>query len=212
VRKEARRYAFQLRIPEPIKVTTVAPTGTIAKLPGKTEGIHPIYSRYFKRRVRFGTVDPAQQAQLAEFVAQGLKVEDCIYTPLTKVVEFITLDSLVAEVEEMGLNTDFLVESADEIGFSDMLAVQAMYQECYADNAVSFTINIEPERYTVAQVMDTMIHYLPKLKGTTVMIDNSRPQAPYERITKEEYENYSGIKSVSDSVDENCSSGSCPIK
>jgi ribonucleoside-triphosphate reductase len=36
VRNEAREYAFQLRIPEPVKVTTVAPTGSIAKLPGRT--------------------------------------------------------------------------------------------------------------------------------------------------------------------------------
>ena len=34
VREQARDYAFELRIPEPVKVTTVAPTGTIAKLPG----------------------------------------------------------------------------------------------------------------------------------------------------------------------------------
>src|SRR5690606_36811332 len=32
VRDEARSYAFELRIPEPVKVTTVVPTGSIAKL------------------------------------------------------------------------------------------------------------------------------------------------------------------------------------
>lgn len=60
VRDEAREYAFQLRIPEPVKVTTVAPTGSIAKLPGVSEGIHPIYARHFLRRVRFSMTDPAQ--------------------------------------------------------------------------------------------------------------------------------------------------------
>ena len=53
VREMARAYAFELRIPEPVKVTTVAPTGSIAKLPGVSEGIHPIYARHFERRVRF---------------------------------------------------------------------------------------------------------------------------------------------------------------
>lgn len=212
VRKEARRYAFQLRIPEPIKVTTVAPTGTIAKLPGRTEGLHPVYAKYFKRRVRFSTVDPGQATQLDKFRDQGLSVVDCLYTPNTKVVEFITKESLVAEVEDLGLDADYLVEAANEIGLSDMLAVQAMYQECYADNALSFTVNIEPDKYTVDQARDTLIHYLPKLKGTTIMMDNSRPQAPYERITRDEWESHTGHKEVTDSVDEACATGACPIR
>ncbi len=57
VREEARRYAYQLRIVEPIKVTTVAPTGTVHKLPGVSSGIEPIYSRYFLNIVRCNKPD-----------------------------------------------------------------------------------------------------------------------------------------------------------
>src|SRR5690606_35384241 len=64
IRNAARDYAFQLRIPEPVKVTTVAPTGTIAKLPGTTEGIHPIFARYYIRRIRFSTISENEIKQL----------------------------------------------------------------------------------------------------------------------------------------------------
>ncbi|MEV5079260.1 ribonucleoside-triphosphate reductase, adenosylcobalamin-dependent, partial [Streptomyces sp. NPDC056159] len=60
VKAAAVAYSHDLRIPVPVKVATVAPTGTIAKMPGVTEGIHPIYARHFIRRVRFSLVDPVQ--------------------------------------------------------------------------------------------------------------------------------------------------------
>ena len=57
VNLEAQKYASQLRIPVPIKTTTVAPTGTIAQLSGETTGMQPIFSKYYKRRVMFADTD-----------------------------------------------------------------------------------------------------------------------------------------------------------
>lgn len=238
VREEARSYSFQLRIPEPIKVTTVAPTGTIAKLPGKSEGIHPIYAKYFVRRVRYSTVDPDQIAAVARLVEEGHHTEPDQYSTNTVVVEFLTKDSLMQEVEDLGLDADFLVESADEISLNDMLGVQAMYQAEYADNAVSFTVNVKPDSLqeagwkqqladgvatwdlkmpkpspqTVDNGVDILYRWLPYLKGTTIMVDGSRPQSPYERMTRAEFELAEYAKSVDDSFDEACASGACPVK
>ena len=237
VRKEARRYAFQLRIPEPIKVTTVAPTGTISKLAGRTEGIHPILFKYYINRVRFSTVDPGQILQLEEFEREGYDIEDDLYTPNTKVVSFVAKNQLLDEVTALGYDADYLVESAAEIPLADMLAVQAMYQEYYADNAVSFTVNVNPmldqvmavqkqfqegvpaweivmpspSDARVEEIMNTMVHYLPQLKGTTLMVDGSRPQSPYEALTKEQYEMYQLVM-VGDGIDEDCAKGACPIR
>lgn len=210
VRNEARNYAFQLRIAEPVKVTTVAPTGTIAKLVGASEGIHPIYAKYFKRRIRFSTINQSEKIQ--EFIDQGYEVEDCMYSANTKVVTFLTKDLLVEQVEQLGFNADEIVESADQISLEDMLAFQAMYQEHYVDNAVSFTVNIPENRYTVDETMRILTPFLPKLKGTTIMVDGTRPQAPYERISKMHYNYLSGPKSVEDSTDEDCATGACPIR
>ncbi len=210
VREEARNYAFKLRIAEPVKVTTVAPTGSIAKLVGASEGIHPIYAKYFKRRIRFSSINQAEKIQ--EFINQGYDVEDCIYSANTKVVTFLTKDLLVEQVEQLGLNADQIVESADQISLEDMLAFQRMYQKNFTDNSVSFTVNIPEGKYSVEEAMRILTPFLPDLKGTTIMVDGSRPQAPYERLSKMHYNYLSGPKSVEDSTDEDCGTGACPIR
>ncbi|WJN62590.1 ribonucleotide reductase [Streptomyces phage phiScoe1] len=212
VREEAREYAFQLRVPEPVKVTTEAPTGSIAKMPGVTEGIHPIYARHFKRRVRFSMPDPAQAKTVEDAVLAGFEVEKCIYDQSgnTMVVTYPTKDKLVAEVEAMGYDPA-IVESADEIDLNAMLAMQAMFQTEYADNAVSFTANFPEGKYEVDEAAAIIQSWLPDLKGTTLMPDGTRPQAPYERLTAEEFAQYA-VTSVEDSTDEDCATGACPVR
>lgn len=211
VRDAAREYAFELRLPEPVKVTTVAPTGSIAKLPGVTEGIHPIYGRHFLRRVRFNMTDLAQAANVARFEFEGFDVEPCIYDKSgnTYVVTFPTKEKLVAEVEAMGYDPA-IVESADELTLEQMLSFQAMYQTEYADNAVSFTANV-PEGLDLEETMAVIKGWLPDLKGTTIMVDGTREQAPYERITEEEFDAYE-VTSIEDSTDEDCATGACPVR
>lgn len=210
VRQEARDYSFQLRIAEPIKVTTVAPTGSIAKLVGASEGIHPIYAKYFIRRIRFSTINHPEK--IAELIAQGYDHEPCKYAANTEVFSFPTMEKLVKEVEDLGFDSNKIVESADEISLEDMLAFQAMYQTRYADNAVSFTVNIPEDKYSVEETMEKLKIFLPTLKGTTIMVDGTREQAPYQRITRMHYNYLSGPKSVEDSTDPDCATGACPIR
>ena len=204
VRRAARAYAFQLRIPEPVKVTAIAPTGTIALLPGETTGIQPIYARYGIRRVRYADNDP----HLADFKPQD--IEQDIYSPATKVVKFYYKDRLVDIAEKLQLAVEDMVEQQDEIHLADMLHVQAMIQEVYADNAVSFTANIRPGSLSEKEVKEILLFFLPRLKGTTIMIDASRSQAPYEKIDRQEFERYGG--SIIGHGDLECDSGACPVR
>ncbi|MEU6572259.1 ribonucleoside-triphosphate reductase, adenosylcobalamin-dependent [Streptomyces sp. NPDC046805] len=212
VREEAREYAFERRVPEPVKVTTVAPTGSIAKMPGVTEGVHTIYARYFLRRVRFSMTDPAQVAMVQDAVNAGLLVEPCIYDQSgnTMVVAYPTKEKLVAEVEDMGYDPA-IVESADEVDLNAMLAFQAMYQTEYADNAVSFTVNFPEGKYELDEAAAIIASWLPDLKGTTLMPDGTREQAPYERLTAEQFAQYE-VTSVEDGIDEDCATGACPVR
>ncbi|SHS89010.1 ribonucleoside-diphosphate reductase [Mycobacteroides abscessus subsp. abscessus] len=220
---EAVRFCHQLRIPVPVKKRTVAPTGTIAKMPGVSEGIHPIFSRYFNRRIRFNTRGD-DLAQVDELREQGFHVEDDLYAPDTLVVTIPTKDTLVAAVEAIHgpERAEELVQSADELSLNELLAFQAMYQTCWADNAVSFTANVRTGTsesaihkvvagVTAKDVSDQLVRFAGLIKGATVFPESSMPQSPYERISKEEYE-ASQAKSVSDGVDEDCSNGSCPIR
>lgn len=213
VRQEADDYSFQLRIPTPVKVTAVAPTGSVAKLAGVTEGIHPIYARWFERRVRFSVRDLDQNRQVQEFMDQGFKVETDVYdrSGMTAVVVFPTEDLLLSQVRALGWwEPESLVQSADEISIEAMLQVQRHYQEHWADNAVSYTVNLPEGAVTADELAGILARFLPYLKGTTVMVDASRPQAPMTRITQEEYA-VAAAKLVEDGTDEDCGSA-CPIR
>lgn len=210
VDEEAIAYAHLLRIPVPVKKRTVAPTGTVAKLAGRSEGIHPVYARYFIRRIRYAMQDARQAAKVEEFRAKGYTVVEDVYAKNTWVVEMPTKEALVAELEDMGIAPMFL-QSQDEIELADLLDVQRMYQAAWADNAVSFTVNVPKDKYSVEEVMATLLPRLHKLKGTTMMVDESRELAPYERITAGQFY-ASEVQSTDASYSEECSSGACPVK
>jgi len=206
----AAEFCHDLRIPIPVKKRTIAPTGTVAKLAGVSEGIHPIFSRYFIRRVRFNKLSDAET--LARMIAEGYHVEDDLFAPNTAVVSIPTKDTLVQAVTDLyGEDAEDLVESADELTLDQLVAFQALYQTYWADNAVSFTANVDPEAYEAQYVADVLQKFAGRIKGSTIFPEASFPQAPYERITKEQYESYSAV-TVADGVDENCANGSCPVK
>lgn len=212
VRKAAREYAFELRIPEPVKVTTVAPTGSIAKLPGVSEGIHPIYAKYFERRVRFSLRDHDQARKVKALQDEGFTVEKDQYdsSGYTAVVVFPTEDILMQQVRDFR-HPDSTVQSAEDLTVRDMLGVQRLYQRYWADNGVSYTVNLAPGSQTPEQLAQLLAEYLPDLKGTTIMVDDSRPQAPYTRISQEQYLS-STVQLVEDSTSELCSNGACPVR
>ncbi|ACE79976.1 ribonucleotide reductase [Mycobacterium phage Pukovnik] len=208
VDSEAQKFCHELRIPVPVKKRTIAPTGTVAKLAGVSEGIHPIFSRYFNRRIRFNKVSDFDQ--LMEMYSQGYDVEDDLFAPNTSVVTIPTKDTLVQAVEDRGWDEE-IVESADDLTLTELMAFQALYQTCWADNAVSFTANVDPDAYKAADVADTLKRFAGLIKGSTIFPEASFQQAPYERITKQQYES-AAAKAVEDGVDEACANGACPIK
>ena len=206
----AELFCHQLRIPIPVKKRTIAPTGTVAKLAGVSEGIHPIFSKYFIRRIRFNKLSDADTLQ--RMLDEGYEVEDDLFAPNTAVVSIPTKDTLVQEVvDRFGPEFEYLVESANDLTLNELVAFQAMYQTYWADNAVSFTANVDPEAYTAEDVADVLQQYAGKIKGSTLFPEASYPQAPYERFSKAEYE-AAAVKTVEDGVDEACAAGGCPIK
>lgn len=210
VDKAAESFSHELRIPVPVKKRTIAPTGTVAKLAGVSEGIHPIFSKYFIRRIRFNNVSDFDA--LGELIEQGYEVEADLFAPNTTVVAIPTKDTLVqAVVDRYGRDGEEIVEAVNDLTLNELFAFQAMYQMLWADNAVSFTANVDPEAYTANYVADTLKDFAGLIKGSTIFPEASFPQAPYERISKQQYES-AVAKAVADGVDEECSSGACPIK
>jgi len=210
VKKTGMEYAHELRIPAPIKNTTLAPTGTIAKLAGTSEGGQSLLFKYFIQRVRHQKGDP----KIKELEAQGVEFEECENEEEavnTVIAKYACKHPLVEEVEELGYDAEDIVEGQYDISLHDTLAVQAMLQREWADNSIALTANLSDDT-TEKELYHTVIKFLPKLKGTTVLVgDGDRKQPPYTSITKEEYEIYEGLKLMRQGNLE-CSRSACPIK
>ena len=210
VDEAALEFCHQLRIPVPVKKRTVAPTGTISKLCGVSEGIHPIFAKYFIRRIRFNSVSEDQMKLVNEYKQKGYNVVDDKYDKSAVVVEIPTKDTLVEAVGRIGFD-EAVVEDASELTLDQLLNMQELYQTYWADNAVSFTANIDPDKYDGEAIANALKARAGKLKGSTVLPEGSWELAPYERMTKEEYEAYE-YHEIADGVDENCATGACPIR
>lgn len=204
---EATAYAKMMGIPAPVKFTTVAPTGSIATLPGTTTGAQALLYKWFKRLVRYSVTD----AELAVKKTEGYDVKKDTRAQDTEIVTYWCEDPLVTKVREFGFDADAVIENQEDISFSDSLKVQQMIQRVYADNGVSYTINLKTSTMPNEEDMEaTLFKALPTIKGTTIFPEFSREDAPFQKVSKEQWDAYAGRKEVS-MVEVECKSG-CPSK
>lgn len=206
-RLAANELADELGLPHPIKVTAVAPNGTIAQLRGTTSGIQPVVAKYFIRRVQYSDTDPG----LIELKAKGYDVEDSVYADHTEVVSFPVRDVILDQRPE------YLIEQADEVSVDQFLRIQAAVQGSFCGGedgqAISATANIPATGVTANYLAAVLQDNLPNLKGVTVFPAVSRPQTPIEAISKERWQELSnGRLAFGDSNSGGCLTGSCPIR
>lgn len=206
VSHEAYRYSQQLGIPCPVKNTTLAPTGTIVMMPGTTPSGQAMPAIWFRRLVRYSDMDP----RLAVKRSEGYEIIPDDDAPNTSIVISWCEDPLASKMKAAGWNVSTL-ECQYDIPFEDSLRVQEMFQELYADNSISFTINMTPDRVPSEEEMEaTLFKYMPKLKGTTVYVEKSRKNSPIQPVTKAIFDAYTGQKEIQQ-VEDECKNG-CPTK
>lgn len=229
IAETAREYCHNLRIPECVKKTTIAPTGTIGLVSGTTTGCQSVFSKYYIRRVRYGNNAPI----IEKLKDSKHRCVPCQYAANTTVVDYVCVDPLYDQVFSIcrqenldkGLledDADFfaeeeaneLIEDQYDLKLEDVLATQRMLQKEFADNAISITINVDPKQYTKEDFANILKHYLPDLKGLTVFPEFSMEQTPFERITKERLRDYeeAGYPIDRGQAEIKCSAVGCPIK
>ncbi len=206
VRRAADELADELATPRSVKVTAIAPTGTIAQLRGTQPGVHPVFARHFLRRVRYANSDP----QLSELAAMGYAIEPDLYTAQTSVVEYVVRDSILDRFPA------HLIEQSDELSLAQFLglleAVQATFCGYGDGQSISATAQIPPGS-DPKELSNVLSDYLGRVKGITVFPAVSRPQSPYEAISQMEYEANAGpVQMVGDSNSGECVGASCPIR
>jgi ribonucleoside-triphosphate reductase len=194
-----------------IKLTTVKPSGTLSLLAGATPGVHPAYSKYYTRRIRMASNDPL--------------VSYCrdlgYYTEY--VVNFDGSENHDTVVVEFPCETPDGALFADDMGVIKQLDMVKKLQEVWSDNAVSVTAYYsEDELSALKQWLSD--NYENGIKSVSFLLRQKHgfKQAPYEEITKEQYEiKKSKVKPITvlnqnignDALEGiECEGGSCPIK
>ncbi len=164
-------YSDWLCVPRSVRMTSIKPSGTVSLLNGSTPGIHFPESEYYIRRIRF-----ASSSKLLPFlVAAGYKTEPDAYSPNTVCVEF-------------PVREPYFVKSKQDASMWEQLEIAAQYQHYWADNSVSVTVTFNndeaPHLKSALEMYETRLKAVSFLKYN----DTGYKQAPYEPISKEEYE------------------------
>jgi hypothetical protein len=172
IRKWDRIYSEWLGVRESIRVTTIKPSGTVSLLWGVTPGVHwPREAGFYVRTVRDMVGSPF--AKVME--EAGYPVEPSVMDPETTVV--ITMP---VEGPQM--------RSERDVSIWEKTALAAQCQRWWSDNAVSVTVTFSAEEMTelpaVLRAFDGQlksVSFLPMAEGTYA-------QAPYQRVSREEWE------------------------
>ena len=180
VRELDKQYSDWLCIPQSVRMTSIKPSGTVSLLNGSTPGIHYPEDEYYIRRIRFA----ADSDMLPALEAAGYKIEPDHYSPNTMCVEF-------------PVHEEHFQKGKREITMWEQLEIAAQYQHFWADNSVSITVTFKPEE--AADIKTALEMYETRLKAVSFLRyeETGYVQAPYEPITREQYEEMSkNIKPV----------------
>ncbi len=165
-----RLYSRWLCCPESIKITSVKPSGTVSLLPGATPGVHFPYAEYYWRTMRFD----AGSEHVTAFRKAGYRIEQC---------EGINTVAVYFPIKE-----DNFFKGRDEVTMWEQLEIAAQMQAYWADNQVSVTITFKPEE--AKDIKQALEMYETRLKSVSFLPvdDHGYEHAPYQPMTKEEYE------------------------
>lgn len=210
LREYDNKYSREKGFPISIKLTTVKPSGTLSLLAGVTPGVHPNPAGpYYYRRVRMATNSP-----LVELCKNnGYHVEPAI--------EFDGSNSKTTMVVRFPCKIGENVPIEANYTYKEQLDMVRQMQKDWSDNSVSCTVYYKKEDLEdIKQYLKD--HFSNEIKTVSFLLSQGHGfrQAPYETISKEEYEkDIIGVKPITSiNIDEtafeviDCSTGACPIK
>jgi ribonucleoside-diphosphate reductase alpha chain len=181
VKAENERVATLLGIKKAARSTTVKPEGTSSLVLGTSSGIHAWHDDYYIRRVRVGK-NESIYAYLAENHPEIL--EDEFFKPTQQAVISVPQRAPEGAITRQENALDLL----DRVGKVWKDWVKTGHRKGENKNNVSVTVTIKPHEWE--EVGEWMWSHRNEFTALSVLPEDlgSYMQAPYETISKEEYE------------------------
>ena len=174
-RAVATEWAHKLGINVPTAITCVKPSGTVAQLCNTgTGGMHPRFGKYYKRRYRQDNKDP-----ITDFLnIQGVHSEPCLSKPDDQTIFTFVVKSPDGAVMR------------DDRSAIEQLEHWLMFQRHWCEHKPSITVYVKDEEWM--EVGNWVFNNFDEISGVSFLpYDNgSYRQAPFEEITKEEYDEF----------------------
>ena len=168
--KTNKEWSKRLGIAQSAAITCVKPSGTVSQLVDSASGIHPRYSQYYIRRVRADMRDPLCKV----LEDAGVPSEVDITSPSTKVFSFPKKSPKDAVL-------------ASEQKAKDQLKLWSIYQEHWCEHKPSITVYYRDNEFL--GIGDWVYNNFDSVSGISFLpySDHTYEQAPYEEITKDQY-------------------------
>lgn len=214
--KVAKKASGLMGIPMPAAITCVKPSGTVSQLVDSSSGLHPRFAKYYIRRYRISASDPlfrmVRDQGLPISPENGQRKQD--YVKAVRAYDFavangISQTAAMAEAkatcpifDNNGWTPDkvntwvvsFPVAApAKAITVEDQTALDQLeyykkIQKNWCEHNASITVYVKPEEWL--SVGDWVYKNWEIVNGISFLpvSDHVYEQAPYEKITKEEYE------------------------
>jgi ribonucleoside-triphosphate reductase len=209
--------ADELGLPRPKNITTVKPSGTLSKIMDTTEGVHKPLGKYIFNNVQFSKYDPVVE----KLRASEYQVINHPTDPSGVLVTFpVKWDDVPFEKQD-----------GKEVNLESAIAQLERYkliQTSWTQQNTSVTISYGPEE--VPDIVDWLLNnwdcyvgvsFIYRTDPTKTAKDLGYLYLPQEVVDEGTYNEYvSKLKPVNidvitgfdEIVDQECATGSCPIK
>jgi len=171
----AEKYAKIFNINVPTATTTVKPTGSSGLLVNSAQGIHPRWSKYYARRIRVSITEPMYQV---------FKENNVSMIPENGQ----TYDNATTWVVEFPVKAPDNAVTKNDLDAITMLDAYLTVKKNYIEHNVSITVPYRNDE--VIPIVNWFWENWRDIVGITLYPKNDAQYnlAPYEEITKEQYE------------------------
>jgi ribonucleoside-diphosphate reductase alpha chain len=164
--------AGKIGIPESAAITCVKPSGTVSQLVGVSSGMHAWHSPYYIRTVRGSKGDP-----ISVFLKEvGIPVEDDVMKPNDTYVFSFPVKAPEGAIVRNDLTA------------IEHLNIWLVYQRAWCEHKPSITVSVKEDEWM--EVGAWVYKNFDEVSGISFLphSDHSYKQAPYQEVTKEEYQ------------------------
>lgn len=171
-RETNEEFAERLGVNPSVAITCVKPSGTVSQLVDSASGIHSRHASYYIRRIRMDKKDP-----IYTFLKdKGVSVEDEAFRPDSTAVFSFPMKAPEGAV------------TRDDMTAIEQLELWLIYQRHWCEHKPSVTITVKDEEWP--EVGSWVWKHFDEISGVSFLPHSNHTyvQAPYEDISKEQYE------------------------